>query len=573
MSNKTESQTDKDKNHDDDESTGFFSLEAKAGLSLICILICGFSFMVWQQWKHQQTESVANQDSGEPSESAEDEEIVLQPNSDSDEKLVVADEKKAKNTEADFDPFGQQSEPPVSTKITAAESQPELKSAAFPDDDPFAQVEIKNQPKKANIPTLEVPADSNPVVADSPAESTELESKPDPFDPFGEDVLVKNSTTKSKTEQPQEKPATSSDAFDPFGEELKVTKTQPDSTDNQPPAKLPEMESSPKIAETPKTSPAELDPFATAEDPFGKIPAKNMKTNDADADKAPLVKSDDDPFFEPAEGSPAIIPKQGDAPAVADAGTFQDPLPILEPVPNSRKPTEKSNPFGEFDSIPAGSAQASSATNVSPEFPTPKTKGTLADLDSIPSSPPKSKELSSLMDTPFSEPSVKQKSQPFHLQADGTYQVQSGDNYWSISRQAYGSPLYYRALAEFNERVLPNPENMTAGTRIQIPSTDELERRYPRLVSTKPSRGSTTIVKASAEQNQKFFNADNGTPMYRVQKNDTLTGIAQNYLGRASRWIQIYELNRNILPNPNDLKIGTLLKLPHDASRVKFVRE
>ena len=168
---------------------------------------------------------------------------------------------------------------------------------------------------------------------------------------------------------------------------------------------------------------------------------------------------------------------------------------------------------------------------------------------------------------------AKRKSKPFHLQEDGTYQIQSGDSYWNISRKAYGTPLYYRALAEFNSKTIPNPQNMTEGARIQIPPTAELERRYPKLTAAKPTPALSNILKTSAEEKQSFFNDESGAPMYRIQKNDTLTGIAQKYLGRASRWIQIYELNRQSLPDPNKLKIGTLLKLPRDASRVKIVGE
>ena len=60
--------------------------------------------------------------------------------------------------------------------------------------------------------------------------------------------------------------------------------------------------------------------------------------------------------------------------------------------------------------------------------------------------------------------------------------------------------------------------------------------------------------------------------MYSVGKRDTLTGIAQKHLGRASRWREIYRQNRDRLANPNSLKIGTILRLPYDASRVQLVR-
>jgi nucleoid-associated protein YgaU len=68
-----------------------------------------------------------------------------------------------------------------------------------------------------------------------------------------------------------------------------------------------------------------------------------------------------------------------------------------------------------------------------------------------------------------------------------------------------------------------------------------------------------------------FFVSAEGSPMYRITGQDTLSDIAKSHLGRSSRWVQILEMNRNVLRDGNELKIGTVLKLPADASRVQVV--
>lgn len=62
-----------------------------------------------------------------------------------------------------------------------------------------------------------------------------------------------------------------------------------------------------------------------------------------------------------------------------------------------------------------------------------------------------------------------------------------------------------------------------------------------------------------------------GYPMFRIGETDTLTSIASDHLGRASRWQQVYNMNRDQLQSPDKLQIGMLLKLPADASRVPLV--
>ena len=53
---------------------------------------------------------------------------------------------------------------------------------------------------------------------------------------------------------------------------------------------------------------------------------------------------------------------------------------------------------------------------------------------------------------------------------------------------------------------------------------------------------------------------------YTVVKGDCLWNIAKKYLGDGSRYNEIYELNKDILSNPNKIYPGQVLKLPDSAS-------
>jgi nucleoid-associated protein YgaU len=68
-----------------------------------------------------------------------------------------------------------------------------------------------------------------------------------------------------------------------------------------------------------------------------------------------------------------------------------------------------------------------------------------------------------------------------------------------------------------------------------------------------------------------FHFGNNGEPLYRVGDGDTLTSIAQQHLGKASRSYELYQLNQERLADPDRLRVGTILKLPVDASRIGVV--
>jgi outer membrane protein OmpA-like peptidoglycan-associated protein len=52
------------------------------------------------------------------------------------------------------------------------------------------------------------------------------------------------------------------------------------------------------------------------------------------------------------------------------------------------------------------------------------------------------------------------------------------------------------------------------------------------------------------------------TKEYIIQKNDSLWKIAQKELGNGNRWKYLYELNKNVIKNPNKLKTGTKIIIP-----------
>ena len=124
--------------------------------------------------------------------------------------------------------------------------------------------------------------------------------------------------------------------------------------------------------------------------------------------------------------------------------------------------------------------------------------------------------------------------------SDGKYTIQPNDSYWSISKKRYDTDSYFKALAQHNRAAFPDVNRLDVGKIIEAPDVSELERLYPDLCP-KPKhrdamkhRNSTvgTVARSS------------GQAVYVVQEGDTLFDIARYELGKASRWAEIYQLNR-----------------------------
>lgn len=145
---------------------------------------------------------------------------------------------------------------------------------------------------------------------------------------------------------------------------------------------------------------------------------------------------------------------------------------------------------------------------------------------------------------------------------DAVHTVAAGDSFWSISKRHYGLGRYSAALAEYNKSRISKPDKIKPGMKVIVPPVQTLEQKFTRLISG----ASSSTAETTAPVKSGFFVDANGQPMYRIGEGDTLSTIAQDHLGRSSRWTLIAELNRDTLPNPDEMKLGTVLRLPADAS-------
>ncbi len=143
---------------------------------------------------------------------------------------------------------------------------------------------------------------------------------------------------------------------------------------------------------------------------------------------------------------------------------------------------------------------------------------------------------------------------------DGKYTVQPNDTLSAISEKVYGTPRYFKAIYEHNRGRLPHPDHLTVGTVIVVPPVSVLEKKYPSLC---PKQRKSAVVRPRTMQASTRDRRPTASNVYVVQEGDTLFDIARYELGKASRWAEIYELNREALGDDFDyLQPGTELALP-----------
>jgi nucleoid-associated protein YgaU len=138
------------------------------------------------------------------------------------------------------------------------------------------------------------------------------------------------------------------------------------------------------------------------------------------------------------------------------------------------------------------------------------------------------------------------------------HDVQSGESLFAIAKQYYGTTDAIDALARFNR--MDDPAAIRSGQRIRIPSAQELG--LPGANGTASEQNIPTTLVAKNETRAETKPAQTKARVtYTVKKGETLRVIALKVLGSKEKWNKIYNLNRNVIDDPDNLKVGTVLRL------------
>ena len=301
------------------------------------------------------------------------------------------------------------------------------------------------------------------------------------------------------------------------------------------------------------------------------------------------------PVAPPVETTPA---PQVQAPPAQPVETPM-PTPTIEPVPAEKPPT--------LESVPAGNGGIESAT----------TRASIAGMAglaggwvSIPSGgrriigavPIVSTPAEATVDTPriadgpkFTDDltTVDQVEPVVHV-------VQSGENFFTIARDYYGSGRFYKALHAANKKQVPDIRLLYIGTVLRIPPPEALDRSLidPTTRSIADDARTAPVSRTSSHNKRPELAGINNEdvdlampsrrrpapadpeaappirrPTYKVKDGETLRSIARDTLNDASRYKEIFSLNREALETLNaPLQTGTTLTLPADATSGRRTR-
>ena len=112
-------------------------------------------------------------------------------------------------------------------------------------------------------------------------------------------------------------------------------------------------------------------------------------------------------------------------------------------------------------------------------------------------------------------------------QTEYFYEVKAGDSLWKIAQTVYGDGFKYQEIA--NNNLIKSPSSIEPGMKLKITKVE-------------------TKQVVSGE--------------YIIARGDSLWKIALKSYGDGYQWTKIWENNKQVIKNPNNLEIGTKIIIP-----------
>ncbi|WP_257477966.1 LysM peptidoglycan-binding domain-containing protein [Acidipropionibacterium jensenii] len=129
------------------------------------------------------------------------------------------------------------------------------------------------------------------------------------------------------------------------------------------------------------------------------------------------------------------------------------------------------------------------------------------------------------------------------------HRVEPTDSIWSVAQYWYGDGTAWRRIAAANPGL--DPAHLPVGSTITIPDVHRA--------------GETPTALPSSGDGDRPAGEEEGGPRVVVRRGDTLSGLALRHLGDAERWPEIWNLNRDLIADPDLIDIGWRLILPEDG--------
>ncbi|MCK6448209.1 MAG: LysM peptidoglycan-binding domain-containing protein [Planctomycetes bacterium] len=140
------------------------------------------------------------------------------------------------------------------------------------------------------------------------------------------------------------------------------------------------------------------------------------------------------------------------------------------------------------------------------------------------------------------------------------YKWKAGDTYPALAERFYGSQKLSLRLKTANEG--RTEATLKPGDMIFVPNLEAVTPAAQEPALAQGNNAGAPGAKAPASATATKKNGVGADGFYTVAKGDVLSTISQKVYGTSKKWQKIYDANRDVLKDPNALKVGMKLRIP-----------
>ncbi|MDR0361308.1 MAG: LysM peptidoglycan-binding domain-containing protein [Planctomycetota bacterium] len=290
--------------------------------------------------------------------------------------------------------------------------------------------------------------------------------------------------------------------------------------------------------------------------PVGSIEETSTPSGEVITGLVPGSMLSDDGSAESLLGGVSLPPPPTDQTIAGSFPSVEPPASALLRPGQGRSESAQSPLRPDVDEPPAGNAMASDQPSPQLGPADNRTPPPSASTTPPANTAPQPVVVPQLPASPFGVPSPGGREDSLRI-----YVVRPGDTLSRIADSELGSMALADNIYLLNRDVISNPDHLLVGTRIKLPPRET-------VASAAQSPGGAVAGRQpprSAPAFDTVVDPSTGGGVgrrYRIAPGDTLSSIALRFYGSSSGWRFLHESNRQAIPDPNRLTVGTEIVVP-----------
>jgi len=139
--------------------------------------------------------------------------------------------------------------------------------------------------------------------------------------------------------------------------------------------------------------------------------------------------------------------------------------------------------------------------------------------------------------------------------------IKKGNTLSYFAKNYYGNANSYKNIYQFNKKTIGKNYTMYIGKTVTLPRIETLEEQNSKQILS--CKFCSALLSDASLKKINILKIEKDFILIKINKGDSLSKLANRYYGKSSKYIKIYNANKDKIGQNYLIHVGDILQIPH----------